>query len=186
MIDPLSIQSPLEDHSLLSEPRCGLYRRTGNCVCFLISRSGHCWISLGPDCPFSLCLLTIMLGFAWIFRVLMAPFVSAAICTLGTVVIGSVIGFYMLTVLKDAGIEPRNVYLPASELCPKCGAELSPRTYHCNTCDVCIKGYDHHCPLTGKCIGEGNIRCFYSFLISLFLFVGYGVLWGLTSTSPTA
>jgi len=36
--------------------------------------------------------------------------------------------------------------------------------YHCDDCDVCIRGYDHHCPWTGKCIGEGNILYFYAFV----------------------
>jgi hypothetical protein len=31
---------------------------------------------------------------------------------------------------------------------------------HCYDCDICIKGHDHHCPWTGKCIGEGNIQYF--------------------------
>lgn len=176
MIEPLSIHSPV------SEPRFRLYQWTGNCLCFLVFRSGP-WFSLGPDCPLCLCVLAIMCGFAGIFCTLMAPFAGAEMRILGTVVIASVIGFYLLTALKDAGIEPR-AYRADTEQCSKCGAARSPDTFHCNICEVCIRKLDHHCPLTGKCIGEGNIRYFYSFLLSLFLFVCYGVLWGLVSTSP--
>ena len=31
---------------------------------------------------------------------------------------------------------------------------------HCDDCNVCIRGYDHHCIFYGKCIGKGNIRWF--------------------------
>lgn len=36
-----------------------------------------------------------------------------------------------------------------------------------------IIGYDHHCPWTSKCIGEGNLKGFYVFVISTMLFFGY-------------
>jgi hypothetical protein len=29
---------------------------------------------------------------------------------------------------------------------------------HCEDCNVCIRGHDHHCPWVGKCIGEYNFR----------------------------
>lgn len=126
-----------------------------------------------------------MFGFVGIFRTLMAPFVGAEMRTLGTIVCASVIGFYLLTALKDAGIEPRTAYT-ATEQCSKCGADDKPGTFHCDICDVCIRGLDHHCALMGKCIGEGNIRYFYSFLLSLFLFVCYGVVWGLIASTKLA
>ena len=40
---------------------------------------------------------------------------------------------------------------------------MLPRSRHCSTCNVCIKGYDHHCPWTSKCIGEANLYRFYFF-----------------------
>ena len=46
---------------------------------------------------------------------------------------------------------------------------------HCRTCDICIYDKDHHCGVLGKCIGRGNIWCFYlmffwSFIYILFTF----------------
>lgn len=44
-------------------------------------------------------------------------------------------------------------------------------TYHCFECEVCIEGYDHHCPWTTKCIGKKNIWLFYIFVTSTFAYI---------------
>jgi hypothetical protein len=46
-------------------------------------------------------------------------------------------------------------------------------SHHCNYCDVCIVGYDHHCPWTSKCIGGNNLTRFYVFLFMTPLFIIY-------------
>lgn len=43
-------------------------------------------------------------------------------------------------------------------------------------CRVCIEGYDHHCPWTGKCVGKGNVRYFYAWLFFLVLAFVYEVI----------
>ena len=45
------------------------------------------------------------------------------------------------------------------------------RTFHCRDCDMCIEGFDHHCPWTSKCIGKGNIVPFYVFIVSTPIFM---------------
>lgn len=47
---------------------------------------------------------------------------------------------------------------------------------HCMDCRVCIAGYDHHCPWTGKCVGRGNARFFYAWLLLLVLAFVYEVI----------
>ena len=37
---------------------------------------------------------------------------------------------------------------------------------HCNRCNNCIYGMDHHCVFLGKCIGINNHRCFYIFMFA--------------------
>ena len=44
---------------------------------------------------------------------------------------------------------------------------------HCNECNLCIEGFDHHCPWTGKCIGNGNKYWFNFFLFTVFLLMIY-------------
>ncbi|CAK9001183.1 unnamed protein product [Durusdinium trenchii] len=44
---------------------------------------------------------------------------------------------------------------------------------HCHFCQVCVEGYDHHCPWMGKCIGKKNLCAFYTFLTVAFSSLGY-------------
>eukprot|EP00039_Didymoeca_costata_P008812 m.116805 g.116805 ORF g.116805 m.116805 type:complete len:195 (-) comp14241_c0_seq14:19-603(-) len=37
-------------------------------------------------------------------------------------------------------------------------------TFHCVTCDQCVKRMDHHCLFTANCVGEGNFPYFFSFV----------------------
>ena len=38
---------------------------------------------------------------------------------------------------------------------------------HCDECDVCVDELDHHCVFFSKCIGEGNLTCFYGTIVML-------------------
>lgn len=38
--------------------------------------------------------------------------------------------------------------------CGKCKIIRVPGVRHCNFCNVCIKDYDHHCGIVGKCSGK--------------------------------
>ncbi len=50
---------------------------------------------------------------------------------------------------------------------------MPPKTFHCSYCDVCVIGYDHHCPWTSKCIGKKNLVQFYIFLFYTPIFIVY-------------
>ena len=50
---------------------------------------------------------------------------------------------------------------------------LEKNTKHCNFCNICVEGMDHHCPWTGKCIGRKNISPFFIFLISIITYICY-------------
>ncbi len=52
--------------------------------------------------------------------------------------------------------------------CKPCKIVRTNDVYHCLDCDVCIEGYDHHCPWIGKCVGRNNLKSFYFFLFMTF------------------
>lgn len=86
---------------------------------------------------------------------------------------------YTLVTLKNPGIpsnknkllaknEKPGVYKSFSH-CSMCNSytaiDSCEITFHCPDCDVCIEAYDHHCVWTSKCVGKGNIKLFYSFVV---------------------
>ena len=45
--------------------------------------------------------------------------------------------------------------------CQKCNVEVKRDMEHCDDCQVCFTGHDHHCVFFSKCIASGNIYAFY-------------------------
>lgn len=63
------------------------------------------------------------------------------------------------------------------------GFEVSD-TVHCDHCDCCVLGYDHHCGVLGTCIGKKNLTAFYMFpvfAIGFFLLFYMALLSNLTN-----
>ena len=52
-------------------------------------------------------------------------------------------------------------------LCPDCLVVRTPRSRHCNTCNVCVERFDHHCPWINNCVGVNNHVYFIFFLFFL-------------------
>eukprot|EP00397_Hematodinium_sp_SG-2012_P039792 GEMP01043504.1.p2 GENE.GEMP01043504.1~~GEMP01043504.1.p2 ORF type:complete len:124 (+),score=12.63 GEMP01043504.1:113-484(+) len=48
--------------------------------------------------------------------------------------------------------------------CTICDITQPNGSLHCEYCNVCVEGYDHHCPWTSKCIGKKNLQDFHIFL----------------------
>ena len=162
--------------------------RLGNCYCLLVTSNGEPWICIGPDWPYSLALFSFLMAVACTFVLMMAPAAPAFIQVPGALVVTLLIVCFSMTALKNPGIAlPQYLdpdITPAFKSCSRCGALAQENTFHCDTCNLCIRQYDHHCPFTGKCIGEGNILFFYAFIGSVVLFVVYLAIWGMFVVKP--
>mmetsp|Transcript_2362 Transcript_2362/g.3717 ORF Transcript_2362/g.3717 Transcript_2362/m.3717 type:complete len:392 (+) Transcript_2362:21-1196(+) len=60
--------------------------------------------------------------------------------------------------------------------CGRCHIQRPRNAYHCNECGFCVVALDHHCPWTGKCIGQKNLQTFYYFLASLWLLISFVIV----------
>ena len=49
--------------------------------------------------------------------------------------------------------------------CTPCGLVRPLRAAHCSVCHICVANYDHHCGVTGGCIGRNNIGAFTRFVV---------------------
>ena len=53
--------------------------------------------------------------------------------------------------------------------CPECKIyypKTGRKIVHCDVCEICIIGYDHHCDVIGKCVGKYNMIIFIVFALS--------------------
>lgn len=55
------------------------------------------------------------------------------------------------------------------QVCVVCRARREMRSHHCKECGRCVQRLDHHCPWIDNCVGLGNQRAFYCFIVVLFL-----------------
>ena len=59
----------------------------------------------------------------------------------------------------------------STEMCPECEVIITPRSRHCNVCNLCVERFDHHCPWVNNCVGKGNYAYFYLFVTSQSLYL---------------
>ena len=92
-------------------------------------------------------------------------------------VISAASGFIFLYLYAKVGLsnpgipfvtdEPDLITRSQERYCTPCKIVRPKGTRHCYYCDICIHGFDHHCPWVGKCIGKDNLCVFYEFLMSV-------------------
>eukprot|EP00931_Biecheleriopsis_adriatica_P103093 TRINITY_DN7797_c0_g1_i1.p1 TRINITY_DN7797_c0_g1~~TRINITY_DN7797_c0_g1_i1.p1 ORF type:complete len:749 (+),score=114.64 TRINITY_DN7797_c0_g1_i1:56-2248(+) len=58
------------------------------------------------------------------------------------------------------------------QVCVVCRARRKMRSHHCKECGRCVDRLDHHCPWIDNCVGLGNQRAFYFFIVLLFATIG--------------
>lgn len=53
------------------------------------------------------------------------------------------------------------------QVCVVCRAKREMRSHHCKECGRCVRRLDHHCPWIDNCVGLGNQRMFFCFIVAL-------------------
>uniref|UniRef100_A0A7S2WG88 Palmitoyltransferase n=1 Tax=Rhizochromulina marina TaxID=1034831 RepID=A0A7S2WG88_9STRA len=132
----------------------------------------------------------LMLGPQWhLLLITYAVVLTVSICVDGWVlssrhtterVVGWILTGFVLACLTALGLgDPGVVHTHAapvgdfSSYCDTCRSFRPIGAIHCNDCQVCVAGYDHHCPWSSKCIGAKNMVFFNLFLGLLFILMVY-------------
>eukprot|EP00929_Paragymnodinium_shiwhaense_P041720 TRINITY_DN21665_c0_g1_i1.p1 TRINITY_DN21665_c0_g1~~TRINITY_DN21665_c0_g1_i1.p1 ORF type:complete len:721 (+),score=135.23 TRINITY_DN21665_c0_g1_i1:82-2244(+) len=63
------------------------------------------------------------------------------------------------------------------QVCVVCRARRKMRSHHCKECGRCVDRLDHHCPWIDNCVGLGNQRSFFLFILALLATI-MGLYWG--------
>lgn len=161
------------------------FRRIGNLNLFLCDKSGSPKFVIGPHWPFFICLTTTISLICGSFFYLLSNNLNKIVWLIGIIIYFIQIGSYSFVFLKNPGIPPEilkriKISMPETlekgfKYCDTCNIVIKNDQIvsHCDDCNVCIIGYDHHCPWTSKCIGQGNLTGFYMFITSTMLLFGY-------------
>eukprot|EP00353_Schmidingerella_taraikaensis_P009621 CAMPEP_0185587116 /NCGR_PEP_ID=MMETSP0434-20130131/47555_1 /TAXON_ID=626734 ORGANISM="Favella taraikaensis, Strain Fe Narragansett Bay" /NCGR_SAMPLE_ID=MMETSP0434 /ASSEMBLY_ACC=CAM_ASM_000379 /LENGTH=167 /DNA_ID=CAMNT_0028208755 /DNA_START=957 /DNA_END=1460 /DNA_ORIENTATION=- len=90
--------------------------------------------------------------------------------------------FYCLTLIDPGYVPLKKDFLGLMErlideeyhldyICINC-ENLSPENMmHCNYCNKCVQGYDHHCTFVNNCLGYKNHKYFLLFLLFFTLYM---------------
>lgn len=160
------------------------FMKIGNTYTFFGDKDGSPLIVIGPHWPMYICFCSfVFIGYMFFFYYFWNN-LGFYLKIIGIIVLATFIVSYTITFLINPGIpkydenaimgQPREKYRFCN-LC-KIWVNMDENTGHCFDCNVCVEGYDHHCPWTGKCIGKKNLKYFYTFLVSILLVFSYFVL----------
>ncbi|MCQ2817265.1 MAG: hypothetical protein MJ252_08375 [archaeon] len=174
----------------IDQSKAFIWKQIGNMMAFFGDRDGNPLIMIGPHWPMFMCFSTIMSIIVFLFFSFFWRYLSLLFKFFGIILYISFILSYTYTFLINPGFpkydldsrigEPRNKF----RYCKKCKlwVNIDKKPNHCFECNICVEGYDHHCPWTGKCIGRRNLKSFYIFLIST-LFIIVFLIIGLTNAN---
>lgn len=164
---------------LIEKSQSFCYKRLGNTFAFLGDRDGNPLLIVGPHWPMYFCFSSLVSVGVILFLYSFWSYIHIVFKISGVFVYSTFMTSYTYTFLINPGYprhdldsrtgEPRTKF----DFCERCKMWVNKekKVEHCLDCDICVEGYDHHCPWTSKCIGKNNINSFYVFVIStLFVF----------------
>ena len=169
----------------IEEKKNFFYKKIGNSYCFFGDMYGDPELIIGPHWPLYIFVVGIFSVGVYFFYIHLGKYINIYLYFIGIIIYLIFLISYTYTALINPGYpkhdidsetgEPRKKFY-FCDIC-KLWANKEKKTRHCYDCNICIEGYDHHCPWTGKCIGKKNFIPFTIFVGSVFiLFIYFTIL----------
>lgn len=140
-------------------------------------KNGNHLVCIGPHWYISIVGMGLIGVAGWFMGKTLFPMVPGWVKLTYAIAFGFTMLTYFTLFLSDPGMVPRyddeeeeDIENKDRRYCKKCPGKGRYKEWHCSDCDVCIKGFDHHCVWIGKCIGKNNLVLFYIFTGSIMVF----------------
>ena len=160
------------------------YKRIGNTYTFFGDIYGDPKLIIGPHWPLYLFVTCLFTAGTYLIYSNFGKYLNFYLKAIGIIIYLIFLISYTYTVIINPGFpkhdidsitgEPRKKFYYCNEC--KIWANLEKKTQHCPECNICIEGNDHHCPWTGKCIGQRNHTSFIIFVCSVFVLFVYLII----------
>ena len=168
--------------------------RKGNMIMMCYNSNGEPLIVIGPHWPFTICMMLLIDSIIFFYFHFLKDILHNHIKNFGLVISGIQIFSYLLIFILNPGIPQKELWIEnyfknknnsnssddidSYRICNKCKIvrRMSDNTQHCDECDICIKGVEHHCSWISKCISDKNKKLYYLFLLSTFSLIIYFIL----------
>lgn len=140
---------------------------------------------IGPDLCYSLLLILLifLLEIAIDLYIILKNTHTILFLSINLILLFFLLPSFLTTAFKNPGLPNEKHFSDDEEsneqkqFCSICNISVNEtiKISHCNICNICILGYDHHCLWSSKCIGEGNLMWFYLFIISFLMKFVYNI-----------
>lgn len=183
-INTFEISTDINTMSLQYNPRmlCIPYMKYGNCFVIFpsyLKNNNTPFFVIGPTAflyPVLAIIILIMAGV--LFRLIIIKSYLPLSQVIFVLLISCILFVYTLAVLINPGVVMNKIHsFENSKECYHCNTFTNDTVgvRHCDICNVCVEGYDHHCLWIGKCVGKGNKFLFYLMIILISVCYAYSI-----------
>ena len=166
--------------------------RKGNMIMMCYNSKGEPLIVIGPHWPFTICMMLLIDSVIFFYFHFLKNLLHSSIKNIGLIISFIQISSYFLIFILNPGIPQKELWIEnyfkirntnddidnSYRICNICKIvrRNSDNTHHCDECNICIKGVEHHCSWISKCISNKNKKLYYLFLLSTFTLILYFIL----------
>ena len=158
--------------------------RKGNMIMFCFNKEGVPLIAIGPNISLAFSMMITIDIFAFCYFYFLWNILFRFYAYIGIIIFFIQAITYLITILINPGIPSKELWLEnykhldeigTYRICNVCKIIMrnEDKTDHCDECNICTIGADHHCPWTSKCVGANNKNMFYIFVFSTFTLLIY-------------